>query len=64
MTEPEVRKLLKENKIPWAKFAKWMFGQTVGMGKDGKINYYEWDVKRFVHDLEGGKKKEHWAAWD
>jgi hypothetical protein len=34
-------------KSRWRAFSNFMMGQTVGL-KDGKIDYYEWDVKNFL----------------
>ena len=47
MTKKEVKKLLKENKLTWKDFSKWMTGQTVGMINE-EIDYYDHDVKRFI----------------
>lgn len=46
MIEEEVKILFA--KICWDRFEKWIKGQTVGVGKDGEINYYKHDVERFV----------------
>ena len=54
MTKKEVKKLLKENKLKWSDFSKWMNGQTVGM-KDGEIDYYDWDVQRYIQLLVNNK---------
>jgi len=32
----------------WGTFLKWMHGQTVGMYKDGGVNFYTYDVDRFI----------------
>lgn len=48
MREKEVKQTLKLNKLKWTEFKKWLRGQTVGVYPDGCIDYYEYDVKRFV----------------
>jgi len=48
MNKEEVLKVLKNNNRTWKEFNKFMTGQTVGLGKNGKIDYYEWDVKNFL----------------
>jgi len=40
-----INKIGKKN---WNKFIKFMAGQTVGLLDDGKFDYYEWDVDRFI----------------
>lgn len=47
MNEKEVNELLKKNNRTWKEFEDFMFGQTVGMGKDGETDYYECDVYNF-----------------
>ena len=42
MTEEEVKNYL------WKQFQTYMKGQTIGTDKKGNIDYYEWDVKRFI----------------
>jgi hypothetical protein len=51
MTEKEVKHELRINRKKWADFCKYMRGQTVGIDSKGKINYYEWDVDRFINNL-------------
>lgn len=41
MNEEEVKDYL------WARFQEWMEGQTVGVNKDGSVDYYDYDVIRF-----------------
>jgi len=48
MKEKEVKKLLRKNKLKWKDFCEWMGGQTIGMNEDGSIDYYDWDVKRYI----------------
>ena len=36
-------------------FQNWMYGQTIGK-KAGKVDYYEYDVERFVDSLITNKK--------
>jgi len=50
----EVIKLIGKNNIE--DFNKFMYGQTVGF-KDGVIDYYETDVKRFMR-IKGIKIKQ------
>lgn len=45
----------------WAKFLKWMRGQTVGTYKDGEINYYDHDVQAFSEKLETGRDRQEEA---
>lgn len=46
LKEEVLQKIGKKN---WSVFTKWMCGQTVGI-KDGELDYYEWDVDRFVRN--------------
>lgn len=39
---------LKENNLKWSTFMKWMDGQTMGLTEDGVVDYYDWDVERFI----------------
>lgn len=48
MREIEVRKVLGLHKIPFEDFQKWMNHQTVGIYNDGGLDYYEYDVTRYV----------------
>ena len=50
--EEVIAKIGEQN---WVAFAKFMRGQTVEMGPDGKINYFSCDVDNFLHKLETGK---------
>jgi hypothetical protein len=50
MTQKQVEIKLKENNLKWSVFSKWMCGQTVGLNKDGTIDYYEYDVERFIRN--------------
>jgi len=47
-----IEKIGKEN---WMAFCVFMFGQTVGVGKDGETDYYECDVENFLNKLKKGK---------
>lgn len=49
MLEKEVKKLLKKHNIEWRDFLEFMFGQTIGI-KNGKPDFYEWDVERFINN--------------
>lgn len=42
MNEEEVKEYL------FNKFNEWMAGQTVGLNKDGSIDYYEYDVEKYA----------------
>jgi hypothetical protein len=46
MNIDEVKKVIKPELF--TKFNKWMNGKTVGLNKDGSIDYYEHDVDRFI----------------
>ena len=48
MTGEEVKKRIKEAGGSIEVFSKWMRGQTVGMYPDGSVDYYEYDVDRFI----------------
>lgn len=50
MVKEKVLEKLKENNLKWSVFSKWMTGQTVGLTKDGAIDYYEYDVERFIRN--------------
>jgi len=54
MTQLQVKRLLRQNKLKWSGFSKWMNGQTVKM-KFGKIDYYSADVLRYI-DMKIKKK--------
>jgi len=41
MNEEEIKDYL------FKKFCEWHVGQTYSLDKDGKANYYKWDVERF-----------------
>jgi hypothetical protein len=56
MREQEVKQKLKERGLKWSDFNKWLKGQTVGVYLDGTINYYEWDVSRFIEGEMRWKK--------
>ncbi|MBU1930846.1 hypothetical protein KJ972_05070 [Candidatus Micrarchaeota archaeon] len=36
----------------WKEFEEFMKGQTVGINKDGSINYYELDIENFQRKKE------------
>lgn len=40
-----ISKIGKDN---WTKFMKFMYGQTIGINKNGTYNYYECDVENFL----------------
>ena len=46
MNKQEVIKLIGRNR--WKEFEKWMTGQTCGLNKDGTLDYYTWDIERFI----------------
>ena len=50
MNKKQVKKILKENGRTWDEFAKYMYGQTVGI-KNGEFDYYKLDVNRFIQNL-------------
>jgi hypothetical protein len=58
MNEKEVKEKIGESN--WASFQKWMYGQTTGVTKDGKPDYFEWDVNSFVTMLS----KKEWSRTD
>ena len=60
MNEKEVKKLLRQNKIKWAEFDKWMCGQTCPVLDGGEIGYYHHDVDRFIRHKVKGEK----LTWD
>lgn len=39
----------------WEDFEEFMAGQTVGILNDGDINYYNYDVERFIKTLRARK---------
>ena len=55
MTQKEVRIKLKKNGLTWRHFNEWMFGQTIGLNEDGTLDYYEWDVDRFIRNFGTNK---------
>lgn len=40
----------------WKMFETWMRGQTVGVSKDGKEDYYTHDVEKFMRRLKGSNE--------
>lgn len=34
-------------------FMEWMKGQTVGLNDDGSLNYYRYDVERWIRFKKG-----------
>ena len=62
MTEKEARITIENAGLDWWDFDLWMAGQTVGMGDNGEIEYYPYDVLRFIR--YGGSKGEPVEAWD
>lgn len=48
MREEEVKKRIKEAGGSWDVFCDWMAGQTVSGYEDGTVNWYEYDVMRFI----------------
>jgi len=63
MTQEETKKKIKEAGGKWSVFIKWMRGQTVGLNKDDTVNYYEYDVKRFIR-YKCDPKNEPLDEWD
>ncbi len=47
--EEVIKRIGKGN---WKSFLKFMAGQTIGITKEGKMDYYECDVKRFEEHIE------------
>jgi hypothetical protein len=62
-TKDDVKKLMKENKIPIKAFYKWMFGQTGPIADDGSLAYYSHDVERFIR-YKGKAENEPLVEWD
>lgn len=59
MTENEVKALL------WIEFSKWMTGQTLGVYKNGEIDYYEHDVEAYLVKIRTGwDRQQSPGAWD
>ena len=44
-------------------FHEWMDGQTVGLNEDGTVDYYDYDVDRFI-SYKCNPKNETVGAWD
>lgn len=63
MTEAEVREKIEQAGGSWETFNDWMTGQTVGLDEDGTINYYEYDVSRFLR-YKCNPKNEPLVEWD
>ena len=49
MTRKEVEKVIEENNLKLEDFDKFIENQTVGIDKDGSVNYYGADVEKFVY---------------
>lgn len=48
MTANEAARKIEEAGGSWEVFSNWMGGQTVGMYPDGELDYYEYDIDRFI----------------
>ena len=48
MTKQRAQEVIKQAGGSWGVFCDWMSSQTVGMDENGEIEYYEYDVYRFV----------------
>ena len=48
MTKNEAKKKIEEAGGSWEAFSRWMYGQTVGVYPSGEIDYYDYDVNRFI----------------
>ena len=44
----DVKKKLKDGGLKWTSFKSWIRGQTVGIYPDGSLDYYDWDVQRYI----------------
>ncbi len=56
MKEKEVRARVEKYNGTWEDFTKWMEHQTCGLDPvTGEVDYYSWDVGRFVDGLKKGK---------
>lgn len=53
MNIKEVKKKIGERNL--SSFLEFMEGQTVGINKDGTIDYYETDVLNFINKMKGGR---------
>ena len=58
MNEEEVKEKIGEEN--WDEFCNYMRGQTVGMGKDGKTDYYNQDVEKYLWLKETGRLVKWW----
>lgn len=57
--------LKRIGKKNWSDFKMFMYGQTVGMYKDGEINYYACDVSAFMDIIKNGYNRQlDPMAWD
>jgi hypothetical protein len=54
-TKKKVEMILKANDLSWDEFDKWMMGQTCPLGEKGEMNYYEYDVERYVNHKKRGE---------
>jgi len=63
MRKSEAKKKIEDAGGTWKEFEKWMFGQTVGVGDDGEIDYYDHDVNRFI-GYTCNSKNEPITEWD
>lgn len=48
MNEKQAKKLVGNDN--WEDFLDFMQGQTVGISKNGDIDYYKWDVERYIEN--------------
>lgn len=63
MKEAEVREKIERAGGSWEVFSDWMAGQTCGLDEDGTIDYYEYDVNRFLR-YKCNQKNEPLIEWD
>lgn len=52
MKTEKVKKLIKEAGGKWTNFLDFMFGGQYKIGKDGKPDWYEIDVDRFIRNVK------------
>ena len=48
MKEAQARQAIEKENGSWDVFREWIRGQTVGIDKDGEIDFYDCDVNRFI----------------
>jgi hypothetical protein len=61
-TKEELKKICQDRKISFKKFNTTFGVNTVAVGKNGELYFYECDVRKTLYEL--GDKDGVWSDWD